>query len=495
MPKQPRMKTKRRKTEMIKRIRLILITCLLIAIAAVITSCSNDTVYDPPYDSFNKDGYNISIRYDASLGSEISDNIRYDVYRKEDFKVNADGKLEITLIDPSDESRGEGGAQAFKKPAATNGYSLVGWYEVRHEKLDENGNTVYTYEKPWDFSTSKLTLDPNKEFDANDPELTLYAAWVRNYEFNFNYLNEDGTPVLTKNDKGEDVPLVITESINPVRNTPLSVPSDNTATGEIGSVVNDFPDVLTDYGYRYSGVYYDKSLTSPVTDSLKHTGSFNITAGEWDNGVMDVYCVVRTERWFNISSIQQFTENAYANANYILHTDLDFGTADDNGNLLYIWPTLFTSNSFSGSIIGNGYSIKNVTISQDSASSSEFGLFGKLSNATVENVTFENITLNVNAGSRKQGSGFGILAGTANGSFENVKLINSKLVISSDIKETMLKNIQFGLISSSANVNGITWQDCSCEFTADGKYAYEASTPDAATGIFSVSKKSEEISN
>ena len=79
---------------------------------------------------------------------------------------------------------------------------------------------------------------------------------------------------------------------------------------------------------------------------------------------------------------------------YILSNDIDFTGV-----------TVTMADNFSGKILGNGYSLKNITLSitsrkVDMDKSKTIGLFNTLDGAYIENVTFENfnVKLKVNSG-------------------------------------------------------------------------------------------------
>lgn len=79
---------------------------------------------------------------------------------------------------------------------------------------------------------------------------------------------------------------------------------------------------------------------------------------------------------------------------YVIMNDIDFKGA-----------SVGMADEFSGKIIGNGHSLKNITISvnsrkMDKDTSKALGLFKKLDGAYIENLTFEgtNIKMNINSG-------------------------------------------------------------------------------------------------
>ena len=97
------------------------------------------------------------------------------------MQVDEDGYVEIPLITPDDEARGN---DAFK--VSKSGQFLAGWYaECSENGKDEDGNTLYTYGEKWDFEDDTLEVVVDKEYSSENPVITLYAAWVPMFEIEF----------------------------------------------------------------------------------------------------------------------------------------------------------------------------------------------------------------------------------------------------------------------------------------------------------------------
>ena len=101
---------------------------------------------------------------------------------------------------------------------------------------------------------------------------------------------------------------------------------------------------------------------------------------------------------------------------YILSNDIDFTGV-----------TVTMADNFSGKILGNGYSLKNITLSitsrkVDMDKSKTIGLFNTLDGAYIENVTFENFNVKL-----KVNSGISVTAAT----------------VAIEAKNTQLKNVHF----------------------------------------------------
>ena len=166
-------------------LRLLFVVLALSLAILSFTACGE---VETPYDGFDKDGYTVSVRYDANGGTFTTNtSVIVDSYSYEKLSTDKDGNKLVTLIAPDDEQRGDINAYT----ATNNGYFLAGWYTERTEVLNDDGtvatykdgNIKYTYGGRWDFEEDKLTLDKDKSYSSKEPVVTLYAAWVPNFTF------------------------------------------------------------------------------------------------------------------------------------------------------------------------------------------------------------------------------------------------------------------------------------------------------------------------
>ena len=144
------------------------------------------------------------------------------------------------------------------------------------------------------------------------------------------------------------------------------------------------------------------------------------------DSVLKLYVDWHEGEWYRIYTVDQFIESASLNGNYELFADLDF--KDE------IWPTTFMYGNFGGVIKGNGHTIKNVEFTQTNNSKVNAGLFGHITDtASISDLSFENITFTIKAGTRKVGTSYGLFAGTLSdkASITNVNILNSHLQIDS----------------------------------------------------------------
>ena len=167
---------------MSKKIKLLIVSCALLLLCLFVSSCSSNDAYE----RYDDEGYNVTVKYDAN-GSYFGNAGQLyvtDTYNIKDSALNSNGNKEILLVDPENEIRGKANVQEIAR-AAMPGYFFAGWYTGKTELKvngevvkDDKNNTVYVYSGKWDFS-KKYEIDPNKEYSASEPVVTLYAAWVR----------------------------------------------------------------------------------------------------------------------------------------------------------------------------------------------------------------------------------------------------------------------------------------------------------------------------
>ena len=371
------------------KIRGILIL-LLVLTMLLVTGCTEEPT---PYEVNDAEQFTVSVKYDANGGTFTTNTaVIVDSY---DPASNA----KIALLPPDAKERGN---DAFT--AVNNGYFLAGWYR----ECTKQSDGTYIYSGKWDFENDLLEIDPAGEYSSAEPVMTLYAAWVPMFRINFRDLQS-----------GE---ILDTYTFDPNTGASLTIPALNEETGAVE--MQKFPERS---GYTFNSVYYDAEGTKLVdTPEVVHTGTVNYENGTAENGTMDLYIDWTEGEWYHIYNTEQFLDNASVNANFVLHADLDFAGE--------IWPTSLMYGNFSGSIQGNGHTIRNVELTQKNNSKVNAGLFGHLTeNASLTDVTFENVTFTIQAGTRVMGTNFGLLAGTVSNDaqLENVHIRSSCLQIDS----------------------------------------------------------------
>ncbi len=388
-----------------RSIKSVLVTFMLLATLLLVTACVDTST---PYDNNNAEGYTVSVKFDANGGYfTTGTSVIMDSFNIAQLDKNGSGNVELALVSPEDTIRGKGN---YFTPAK-NGYFLAGWYTERTETgTDANGNPVYSYANKWDFENGTYEVDPGKNYASEEPVLTLYAAWVPMFQIHF----------LSVTDGSE----IGTYTYNPTTVEEIKVPHWNEETGAME--MYQFPVKL---GYTFEKAYYDQAATQPAEGTVTHAGTVNEATGTAENTEMTMYVEMVEGEWFHIYNLEQFKDNAKINGSYILHTDLDFmaGTDDEES-----WPSSLMYGTFTGTIEGNGHKIMNVNLEQTNNSKVNAGLFGMLSeSAQIKDLTFENITFTVKAGTRTPGTSYGLLAGTisANATLSNVKILSSTLQV------------------------------------------------------------------
>lgn len=390
--------------------KAILLALLVLTALVLVTGCAKN---EDPYLTNDEEGYNVSIKFDANGGFFTTNtSVIVDSYNLEALPKDAEGNAQIALLSPDDSRRGK---EAFKADRA--GYFLAGWYA----KCTTEGDTV-TYADKWDFEKDVHKIKAAGEYTSSEPVLTLYAAWVPLFEIEV----YDRT-------SGEKVGSA---AFSPLENdmAQIQLPAYDQETGAMS--MGKFP---VKEGYTWGDVYLTMDGTNKVdAATVAHSGTINYDNATVTDRVMKLYVDYKEGNWYEITSAAQLGDIGDPTGHYILKNDLDFSEE--------IWPTAFMHGTFTGSIIGNGHTISNVSITQNDASQLYTGLFGNLTEgAELDNVTFENVILTVTQGPRTPGSAFGVLAGAVSEKavLEGVS-VTGKLIIS--FEWTMTNDYVIGLV-------------------------------------------------
>ncbi len=433
-----------------KSIKTLFFVFLTLLLALTATACAEGT----PYDEYDAEGFNVSVKYDANGGMFGDANVTtiVDSYKLSDLPSNSNGKKEIALLSPSDERRGSGNAFL----AENSGYFLAGWYTERTpvvndkgEQLDADGNVAsvsgkapaYNYAGRWDFDNDRYELDGNAQYTSKEAVVTLYAAWIPNFKFEFYSVST-----------GEKLSEVI---FDPNYVSELAVPSWNKQTGKLS--MEKFPTVD---GKTFNGVYLDKAMSVPVeAATVKHSGSYNAESATANDPVMKLYLDYIDGEWFHIYTAEQFIANSSVRGCYEICADLDFTGLN--------WKSSLTTAVFRGTINGNGHTFGNITVKQSDVAKQTFGLFGQISaEASITDLTFDNVTAVIEKGARVQDVSYGLLAGKldSGATLSGLKITASKLLISSDALIDMSKT-DIGLLCGIGNIGGFDISGITCGST------------------------------
>ncbi|MBQ8518612.1 MAG: hypothetical protein IJ455_03265 [Agathobacter sp.] len=418
------------------RIKTVLLTLLVVGSMCWLTACGGDKT---PYEVNDEKNYTVSVKFDANGGVFTTNtSVILDSYNISDMQADEDGYVEIPLITPDDEARGN---DAFK--ATKSGYFLAGWYAERSENgKDEDGNTLYTYGEKWDFEDDYLEVVVDKEYSSQEPVLTLYAAWVPLFEIEF-YSLEDGK-------------LIDTYVYDPTVVKEIKAPALDEKTGAMK--LYNFPERD---GYTYQGAYYDEEGTEPIASIVEHYGDVDRKTGTAEDTVMKVYVDWMEGEWYHIYTVEQFLENASIKGNYEIHADLDFSGET--------WPSSLMYGKFTGTIKGNGHKFTNIEFKQTNNSKANAGLFGNITKkASITDLTFENVTFTIEKGTRVTGTAYGLFAGTIDdeATISNVNITNGVIQIDSNCYFGA-SDYSIGLVCGSGNAAVVSNAQITCVPTGD----------------------------
>ena len=400
----------------------ILLGCLsaLCLLASACTAKGKD-------DEMAERGYMVSVTYDAGSGRFFSrDGVTLkDYVNPNTFDKDGDGVAEIKLLAPEDPSR--------KASVGKTGHFLAGWYASRELVLSEDGKIVdangkeleelsdgtwivkgtkdtasypvYQYSDPWDFENDRLMYDPNKLTETDGKlSLTLYAGWVPYYEFHYYYM-ENGQ--WTKK---------ATTSFDYDRNLKMGGDKNTIWTPDWKDGAMNYQHAYADNSSQYSfpkqdgttflKAYTDENKQNEINGSFVHQGALDRDNCTAINPVQNVYVTVEEGERYRISTANQLVDTANADGYYEIYADLDFTGLS--------WPGVFSLTEFNGKFY-TASNVASVTLSNISATLSSSvtygGLFGKLGDkAVLENVKFENVTIDFNGVSGFSGK-FGLFAG------------------------------------------------------------------------------------
>ncbi len=483
---------------------IILLICVMVA-SVILASCSTPSIDE----QYEKQGYTVKVTYDGNGGVFVGKqgNQIIDYYRPENYKLDGEGKAHIKLIEPTERV-----LMSTNEPImlTMNGYSNVGWYKTRKlvtnengEPVDEDGNileesdgryyikgssvksidgreaTTNSAEEEGDSSSSETETrieslplyeysDPfNFETDTIDAkvgekvEITLYAGWLKHYEFNY-YHVKDGV-----------AELVDTQTFDyKVVNSPNSKVFDKDTIwlpSYVGGAMNyqhaynnqgiySFPEIENE---TFDKAYLDAELKTQITtETFEHTGTFDSATCKATNRVQNIYFTTVPGRIYKIHNAEELVENPDLDGIYEI-----YGSEYDFENLT--WPTLFSQGMFNGTIKpmeNQTVKFSNISARFASQSSTTAGVFGALSDtATVENIAFENVTLTVTSvATNLKNMTMGILFGNIDDEAKvtNISLTNAKMDIGYVSINTVdeSNNNQVNLLGNG-NTQGITVTD------------------------------------
>ena len=99
----------------------------------------------------------------------------------------------------------------------------------------------------------------------------------------------------------------------------------------------------------------------------------------------------------DLSALAEVVNTDYTDANIVLGADIDLAAASTRAIASNWTPMGSEEKPFTGSFDGNGHTIKNLALVESEAKEGKafIGFFGYAKNATIKNVTFENVYINI----------------------------------------------------------------------------------------------------
>lgn len=424
-----------------KRYKIVLALCGALLGAAVLGAC---TLNDNPYKDIKGKGFDVFVSFDPNGGliASADGSALVDTYRSQDLQSG------VKLLAPGDPARGRGASNSI---VSREGYTLYGWYRTAAQarvdelgnKLDENGGLCiktgnpqgYSYSGKWDFSADRLTMDdvtPEVHAGISGYGITLHAAWIPNYSYEFFAENEAG--------EWESYGT----AVKPENAASIAVPAWNLETGQL--VYGSVPRIT---GKTLEHIYASPDKTEEYLETIPHGGTVDDATATATNTVVPCYTTWREGNWFKISTAAQLNANLQADGCYEILQDLDF-TAN---------PTLFWNGGkleFRGTILGGGHEIKGISTIQ----AGDFiagGVFGRITaDAKIENVKFEDVTLTITNATRLVGGLYGLLAGDVSSSAAITGVTLTGTIFAGDlIDERNFTNFTIGLVGGNLVTAGI----------------------------------------
>lgn len=346
-----------------KTLKITALLSILLLSVLMIAACSSNDVYK----KIQNEGYTVSVKYDIS-GGKFSDRdlVLVDAFNLSNEKTNADGMKEISLVSPDSTLR-----KGEKLEMTNQGHTFIGWYRTRTEVNNSDGTTSYVYSGLWDFSKDKLVLDPNGEYSAETPTMTLYAAWAELTSFEIYCKDANGS-------------FELMETVNA---DTLELPQWVERTGKLSTT--NFP---TFEGKTFGAAYLDEQCTVPAPEQIE--SDIDYGTGTLKTKTVKVYTTLLDGAWYKIYNAKSMASINDADAHYIICNDLDFSEVS--------WSTTnFATNAFTGTISTDGeiHKLSNIKATyKPGGQSNDFGgIFKELaSTSKIENITFENVSFTFN---------------------------------------------------------------------------------------------------
>ncbi len=489
-----------------KKLKAIIILAGLCGAALTLAACAFEEA--PYHELAAESGGIVKVVYEQNGGKfvNLDDANLIDSYPLKNFES---GKG-VALVAPGDDLRDGGSTNKLNSTTSSvsrDNYTLIGWYRDRSEgtrvnsegePLDEDGVLCSMSGKPqgnvysglWNFSggnISRLTLDMcelvSKEGETPVYEYHLWAAWQPSitYKFYRPSTEEDRrAAALEGRTLGEWIEYAEPLSAN-AENPYLALPYFDADGGEC--VRDDsFPDASASFGASALGYTLDAIYRNPdrsefyAKDSddgtdwlvpnkallterdgayyIRHSGGVDYEHGYAYDTTVNLYTTWKEGRYFRVKEASQMT--ADANGYYFIENDLTFTDTDRWG---------FGGITFRGRMVAEDPVTIGGIVSVQSGNLYG-GVFAALAEgATVRNVRFENVTLELSAGFAgfaNETAYFGLFAGTIseNSVVENVS-VSGTMKIGGDnfitrVQSGIDESFSVGFVSGNGVRKGIS---------------------------------------
>lgn len=425
-----------------KKMHRMMLVIVIITGSLLLSSCGIDDRVANPADW----GYDCMVIYDALGGTVNQREIRETFYMKNSYVFKPAGTTNM-LIEP-----------------VKDGYILAGWYTAKEDIKDSQGNiTGYSFkpEDRWDFDEDRVQED-----------MTLYARWIP--QARVDYVDAStGEIKFSKN-------ITESSSIQPLSSAAESLIAKPgyTFEGYYADEACTIPYDFTEYVHEnlipsneeiYAQLHqefpnYIKKIqyVEPTEEELnpeEDTSDLFINKLGYEITTDDeqIRNMIRARKdQIYDEAINRYIENAshkviylkYSDGNYAQITSVDqlksggkvwFSGLDKSGNPVdgyvimndidFKGVAVSVAEEFSGKILGNGYSLKNITINLNSKKIDKdthkaLGLFEKLNGAYIENLTLEDMSINMNVNSGIEVTAGALAAEANNTELKDVKFVN-----------------------------------------------------------------------
>ena len=407
---------------MIKRYKAVLISVLALVAAVCLLAGCNLSINKSLDDFVNEKNLKATVTYVLNEGSFTDNSQVFEMYYSSGAKP-----YKITQSRPADATIGNALIEE------RNGYTFEGWYEAELV----NGKPVYEDGTPFDpkagIENGKAVKSTDREYDFTKPleegdNIYVVARWTTDTKLIVKLI-ADGFTL----EKGEDKYVT-------------------------GSVINSYPipanglsnmgkRVFVAQGYTFMNFYTDESASDLFTD-------WPVRVPEDEQDVV-IYAKYIVGDWELISNADVLKSTLFRSGgglkNYYFLNDVDCSGLSAQSTL----------SLFSGTIEGNGHTLKNLTVSASNlTNSSVASLFGDLrSTAAIQNINIENLTVNFTVRSNNDANAYFLFSSMdKDAKLENVTLsgqMNITLGDNAHVRNTKETNWMFGGMDNDSLVDGI----------------------------------------